>query len=397
MFIFRLIAGLKFKNIYKSVIVNTIFQIVDDDRSTFFGYYNISPFNLYGDYLFCSTRSKRLPIYTEEPVHIMLYKKKENKFEKLSKSRSWNWQQGCMLQWLGNDSTKLIYNNFSNNKYCSEVINLKTNEKRKYNLPIYTVATHGEFGFSLNFSRLAKYRPDYGYFNKEFIKQDDNNNDGIFKINLKENKSSLFISMKEIINFKKQKSMITANHRVNHLDINPENKKLIFLHRWSNKDTQYMRLLLADCLTAKLHLIHENKMISHYSWLNNHEIICFCSSDEISNRYFVINIKTKDYKALDFMPHEDGHPTISPNKKWVLTDTYPDKCGYSKIYITNLQKKKTYWILSVFQPLKFRGQMRCDLHPRWDRINSYISFDSCHNGYRSFYLIKINWDKIYNE
>lgn len=75
----------------------------NDDFEYFFGYYDKSPWDASGRYMLCmkakDTWSEVSPLV---PVDLLLIDTQNNdSVRKLGESRSWNVQQGCMLQWLG--------------------------------------------------------------------------------------------------------------------------------------------------------------------------------------------------------------------------------------------------------------------------------------------------------
>lgn len=41
-------------------------------------------------------------------------------------------------------------------------------------------------------------------------------------------------------------------------------------------------------------------------------------------------------------------------------------------------------------PQPFRGEIRCDLHPRWSRDERMVSFDSIHEGSRQVYVMDVS-------
>jgi dipeptidyl aminopeptidase/acylaminoacyl peptidase len=46
---------------------------------------------------------------------------------------------------------------------------------------------------------------------------------------------------------------------------------------------------------------------------------------------------------------------------------------------------------------QFRGDIRCDLHPRWSPDGSTVSFDSVHEGDRQIYLVDVSDIAVRNE
>ena len=88
--------------------------------------------------------------------------------------------------------------------------------------------------------------------------------------------------------------------------------------------------------------------------------------------------------------NEDGHPQISPNKKFLITDTYADKKGFLKLLLLEFQTKQVYKIgeFKIADYLK-KNNLKYDLHPRWDNTGNLINFDSSHLGSRQSYVLNI--------
>jgi hypothetical protein len=47
-------------------------------------------------------------------------------------------------------------------------------------------------------------------------------------------------------------------------------------------------------------------------------------------------------------------------------------------------------IANFDEPPAYRGDWRCDLHPRWSRDSRRICIDSTHDGVRQVYVIELN-------
>jgi hypothetical protein len=46
-------------------------------------------------------------------------------------------------------------------------------------------------------------------------------------------------------------------------------------------------------------------------------------------------------------------------------------------------------LASFYEPPEYRGDWRCDLHPRWDRESRRVCIDSTHSGIRQVYVIEL--------
>jgi len=77
------------------------------------------------------------------------------------------------------------------------------------------------------------------------------------------------------------------------------------------------------------------------------------------------------------------------NKNLIVTDTYPDKWREQHLILVDINKKESQIVSKLYSPFKYTGQVRCDLHPRFDREGKYIVVDSTHNGHRQMIITKI--------
>ena len=112
--------------------------------------------------------------------------------------------------------------------------------------------------------------------------------------------------------------------------------------------------------------------------------------ENIGTRYYLFrDLSDVRTKIGDCMLHEDGHPSYSPDKSLILTDTYPDKYGEQRLLLYALDQRPIE-LSRFFSPIRYRGEMRCDLHPRWDRTGQNVCVDSAHCGNRTLYVINLN-------
>lgn len=86
----------------------------------------------------------------------------------------------------------------------------------------------------------------------------------------------------------------------------------------------------------------------------------------------------------------DGHPSFSPDGKWIITDTYPDRARLQHLLLYNIEDKKLVVLGSFFSPLKFSRPNRVDLHPRWSPDGKFISIDASFERIRRNYILEIS-------
>lgn len=375
---------------FKLYFNETLIKISQTDNS-FFGYYNLSPENLKNQVSYLHLKDTRSKIGVTDAM-IMISENNLNREKKVFTTSSWNLQQGCMLQWLPPNFQNLIFNDydFTNEKYISRIIDVNGNVINTLNHPIYSISLNGEFALSLNFKRLAALRPAYGYFSQKYGTLESNDKDGITYLDLHTNEFKLILTLERIIKLKPVFTMEGATHKVNHIDICPDGSRFMFLHRWVGPHGRFHRLITANVSGEDLFILNGDKMTSHCCWVNSTEIISFCHVDGLGTGYYKFYDKT-DIKELvsTKLPNTDGHPSVSPDKKLLVLDTYPDLARMAYLYLFDIDSDKLYKVGRFFQSLRFTGDYRIDLHPKWSLDGKYIYFESGHIGNRNLYRIGI--------
>jgi len=315
-------------------------------------------------------------------------------FIKLSTTDTWCWQQGCMLQWDPRDpNNRIIYNALVNKKYGAKIFDIKMQRIIKtLPEPLYSISPDMEHGISLNFSRLGRLRPGYGYglIKDKSIDDPAPKDEGLKLINLNTNQTSLLLSLSELS--KQVQAQPNAEHYINHASFSPSGDRVVFFHIWklpkSNK--REIRFCFYDIDTSNFGVIEDKRTPSHYCWKDKDTILATNIDHNRIWNYTLYNIIQNTKLDLDIGLIQDGHPMFSPvDNDIFITDTYPDKRGDQHLCLVNLKKKTTHELISFYSPYEFRGQVRCDLHPRWDRQGKKICVDNTVLGNRLMSVVKI--------
>lgn len=364
----------------------------DDGYEYFFGYYDKSPWDAIDRFMIClRVKQTYKSVAPPEEGKIILIDTHDNKIIEIATTHSWNVQQGCMAQWLGPDfQSRIIYNDFRDGKYCSVIYNLKSeSEEKVLPLPVYDVSRDGTFALSLDFSRLHRMRPGYGYANvpekTRNVKCPDET--CIWKQNLVTGEVTKLFKYTDFFNFEHRDEMDEAEHKVNHLMINPSGTRFMVLHRWYLGSKKYTRLVTANTDGTQMFNLSDDDFVSHCFWKSNNEIISFMNRNGIGRHYYLMKDKEHTYTLLwpdiDF----DGHPSYSPNGKQIVIDSYPDKRRLQSVYICTEKEAKR--IARVHAPFRYDNDVRCDLHPRWSRKGDKVCIDSTFEGKRGLYVMNV--------
>jgi hypothetical protein len=75
----------------------------------------------------------------------------------LGSTKAWNWQQGCMAQWLPGEQPLVIYNDREGEQFVSCVIDIRDRQTRTVSAPIYCISPDGKQALNVDFRRLNEY------------------------------------------------------------------------------------------------------------------------------------------------------------------------------------------------------------------------------------------------
>ncbi len=363
----------------------------------FFGYYDKSPWNTAGTLLLAHEVSfnDRPPAANDVATIGVIDLDNGKTFVPIGQTSAWNWQQGSMLQWHPDQNEDLIvFNDRRGGVFVGVVANTEGREKSVFDRPIYAVTPDGQSALSLNFSRLHEQRPGYGYAgvpdpNAEELHPQD---DGIFRIDLRAGKSTLLVTLQQLAATQPVESMKDVHHWVNHIQISPNGERFAFFHIWRVGEKGWrVRLYTAKLDGTDLSLLLDTDTISHYDWLDERKILVWASEPAIGNRFLLCDIHDGQRVVVgDQILTEDGHCSFSPDRNWVLNDTYPDRFDMRTLMLYRMVDNRRIDLARLYSPKsKWWGEIRCDLHPRWNRDGTQICIDSVHNGDRQLYVVDV--------
>lgn len=367
----------------------------EDEYEYFYGYYDKSPWDATDRYMLCIRvqQAYKSVAPTELGVVGIIDTKAGNRFIEIGTTRSWNVQQSCMAQWLGPDfGTRIIYNDFRDGKYCSVVYNwAQRKEEKVLPLPVYDVARDGSFALSLDFSRLHRLRPGYGYSNLPDMTKGELCPDKpcIWKMNLISGEIAALFRYTDFAGFEPDESMIGAEHKVNHLMISPNGKRFMVLHRWFQNGRKHTRLVTVNVDKTDMYNLSDSVFVSHCYWKNDSEILSFLRKEGTGDHYYLMTDRTQNYQMFWPELNTDGHCSYSPDKRLVITDTYPNRKRLASVYLCTEENIISMRIARVFAPFRYDNDCRCDLHPRWNHAGNQVCIDSVHEGKRGLYTINI--------
>lgn len=356
---------------------------------TFFGYYDKTPFSWDNRLVLGMHLGNDL-----DRVASIGYFDLENRenFQVVGKTKLWSWQLGARLQWYSENHPEIIcYNKMVEGKYGVVFQNIMSKKiVAQYGDPVFDISPDGRHAISLNFSRLHRLRPGYGYSHLPDSTSNEAHpdNDGIVVLDLRDDTRSLVISLDRIAKFEPHESMVGAEHYFNHLAFSPSGQRFMFLHLWMNKGKRFSRLLTSDIYGTSVYILEEKVNMSHYAWKSPTEVLVHTGAKPFGTKYILYEDLTPNKKTIgEKSLVKPGHPSYSPDGMRLLVDTYPNRWRRQQLKAYTLDGEYVEEIGSFFSPARFSGAEKCDLHPRWCRTGDFICIDSAMGGRRAMYVI----------
>ena len=331
--------------------------------------------------------------------------KSRDRWIELGESRAWCWQQGCMLQWRPGSKNEIIWNDRQENRFVCHILDIHSRKMRTLAHPFYTISADGRTAVAPDFRRIQDMRPGYGYAGLPDPHTDnpEPKDSGIFRLDLDTGRYKLIISIADVAKIPNPHADLTgAKHYFNHLLFNPDGSRFIFLHRWriKGKGSFGTRMLTAQPDGSDIRVVDDYGRTSHFIWRDTSHILAWAWHPSHGNAFYLYEDGTRKVEVVGkSVMSQNGHCSYLPaarmaglpGNKWILNDTYPDKERKQHVYLYNVETRKKVPLGGFHLPPKYKGEWRCDTHPRFSPDGRSVVIDSPHGGNgRQMHLIDIS-------
>jgi hypothetical protein len=312
----------------------------------------------------------------------------------IAETRAWNFQQGAMAQWLSREgSESIVFNDVVDRKLVCRMVAGDGGEEI-VPWPIQALHPLRAEALSINYRRLWRLRPDYGYDVpvENFSPDQPLAEDGIWRVDLRSADAQLVIPLRQLAAIEPRADMAGADHKVNHAVYSPDGGRFVFMHRWLGARGKFSRLYCASSDGTGLRLLLDNRVVSHYAWRDDANLLVWARTQDGADGYHVLDVVMGARESLcsGALDHfGDGHPSFSPDRRWIVTDTYPDRGRMRRLLLCHPSSGEIIEVGAFRSPWRYDGVRRCDLHPRWSPDGGRISIDSSHEGVRANYAIDV--------
>ena len=387
--------------------------ITKGPKHHWFGYYDKLEFDPTGRYVLSNEVDfeGRSPNENDMVKVGMVDLEDGDKWIELGESNAWSWQQGCMLQFLPNSSTDVIWNDREGDQFVSHIMNIKTMEKRTLPFAVYALSPDGVHAITTDFERINNLRRGYGYAgipdpNADNIAPD---NAGIYLCNLVTGEKKLIISLAQMMKVKlpdnaDPKFLDYPNnmHWFNHLLFNTDGSRFIFLHRWKTPTNSnvggFGTLMYTSDLEGKdLRLVDDSGYTSHFIWRDPEHIMAWTKIEPNGDGFYLFEDVESGapLQEGEGIMTKNGHNTylnIGDNN-WILNDEYPNEDRVQQVYLYHVPTKKRIPIGDFFLEKEYAGEFRVDTHPRSSHDGRSVVVD-CPNGDQGRQLVIMDISSI---
>ncbi len=370
----------------------------DPDFHTFFGYNDLCPIDSEKKFLLAGRFKNKNRQRLEQNLEVGYYDLTLNDkvFNKIDTTTSWSTQQGPRLRWFEKNGKKnIVYNTNINDSHKTVFYNLYNKKKNIINYPLYDLDNKGIYGLNLDFERLEKLRPGYGYNDIKNFKIIDKipEEDGIWLISIKNQEKKLIVKISEVVEYENDLSMANSFHYLNHLLFSPDGKKFFFIHAWNDENgKRYTRAFVYFLESTKFEKLLPSFHVNHCCWESNDTLIVTFGDYPNNTHYYRVNIYTKNFERFESnLLNKDGHPYINANKNGIMiTDTYPNRFSLQSLILANANKKRVEVISKFYHNHNLTGENRCDLHPRMSKDCKLVTVDTSFKEVKSICVIDIS-------
>jgi hypothetical protein len=292
-----------------------------------------------------------------------------------------------MLQWLPGSKTEVVWNDRDDKSFVCRRMDVVTRNVSTIPRAVYALTPDAKAAVTVDFRRLNDVRPGYGYAGLSDPHQGElaPADTGIWRVDLTTGKDELILSLADVLKAgKPSDSWKGAKHWFNHLLVNPDGSRFVFLHRWRPAGVTRAfrtRMLTATLAGKDVYVVDPSGNTSHFIWRDPAHLTAWTQPALAPAGFYVFTDRKDEVEPIGAgVMTVNGHNTYLPGNKWILNDTYPDKDRLQHPYLYEVATGKKVALGHFLSPKEYDGEWRCDTHPRFSPDGKLVCIDSPHTG-----------------
>ena len=386
-----------------------VWCVTPNEGRVFHRFFDTSPISPSGRYL----AATRLPAEdrTPEPgdaAQVVLVDLETGEERAVAESRGWDTQLGAQAQW-GADDTQLFFNDMDTDAWRPFGVRLdpSTGERRELDGTVYMASPDGRWAASPCLLRTARTQPGYGVvapLEAVPVNAGAPEDDGLYLTDTETGERRLAASFRRIAEACPEEFDPEAEDYYGfHVKWNPQGDRLQFVVRGMNPDrerTLHARLITlrpdgSGIRVAVPARVWVGGVGNHPNWRPDGEnVMMNLNLRGDGMRYVSVRYDGAGLHAMTESVSGRGHPTLHPDERHILTDTYvnePAAFGDGTVPIrwTDRETHTEECLVRIQSDPPFMGpkkQLRVDPHPAWGPEFRRVVFNGCPDGTRRVYL-----------
>jgi hypothetical protein len=380
--------------------VKTVFNVTSlssGPKNHFYGYYGINPWDPSVRYhLALETDFHERRPEQGDSAAVGLVDRQTHAFTPYAKTSAFNLQQGSMMHWIdGGFGPEFTFNDWEDGELVSRAVNPDTGKMRTIQGAIAAVSPTEPIAMGLNYARMAHCRPVVGYANNmnPASLQDHPDDDGLSLIDLKSGESRLVLSIAHVVKASRCEEVQDRRAWFNHVLFNTDGTRILFFCRVNRQGGLYTSLWTVNPDGSHLECqIPFRSWISHFAWRDPERILISCNLLG-DGGFLEFTDGRRDFRPFgEGVLPRDGHACFSPDGRWIVCDhrIRKEDGRFAELMLYCVDDNTKITLGEFYYAEHFKGDIRCDLHPRWSPDGRTISFDSVHEGFRQVYAVDVS-------
>ena len=350
-----------------------------------------------------------------EVAQIILVDLETGEQRTVAETRGWDTQLGAHVQW-GADDTQLFFNDVEVPAWRPFGVKLDplSGERQELDGPVYMVSTDGKWAASPCVLRTARTQAGYGVLAPDEhipVNEGAPDDDGMFITNTETGECKLLVSLKQIVEAA-QPPLNMDEHQGGgfygaHVKWNLQGTRLMLVLRWVPGDggrrgmKRHVVTMKADGSDIYIPIPDSEwrKGGHHPNWCPDGETVMMnLKIDGKILRFVKAKYDGSEYGTMHDGVLGSGHPSLHPNGRYILTDSYPTEPvafgdGTTPIRLIDLETGEDKTLIRIRTVPPFSGpnnELRVDPHPAWDYSFHGIAFNACPDGVRRVYVADLS-------
>jgi hypothetical protein len=395
----------------------------------YFGFHDVSPWSPDDQTMVLLRVPKDLKSTPQatDTAEVCLWNPGHNEPSPIGTTHAFNWQQGARAQWVTSAAgPRVMVNDLEDGRPVTRFYDAESASWSKGIPAVYSVHPSGAFGLAPDWYRLARWWRDYSYDLRPSGRQSCGEPGDLRRVDLATGQESVIVPIGAARRLCGQGANAKGSDFISHVMFSPQGTRFCFMYRRFSEDhALFSFFLVCNSDGSDLRVLAKEKC-SHFDWLDEDRVVIWTRKlptqaaalraggwtkrfpfkqmvkllrtfhPKLKQSLFAESYYQVDYREPGKMApvgagvlEQDGHPMFTPDRKWMVTDTYVFE-GHQPLILFDMAAGQRHDVVRFPAHVDFLDPaLKCDLHPRLDRSGRRVAVDSAHSGGRQLCVVDI--------